>query len=61
MKNKIVLVCIAVLLGVLIEMAQKYLTTTRQADVWDAVANSTGAFMGILVATKVFRLKENTI
>lgn len=60
-KYKIGLVCIAVLFGILVELAQKYFTTTRQADVLDAVANSTGAFMGILVATRIFRLKENTI
>lgn len=59
--NKIALVVIAVILGVLVELAQKYFTTTRQADVWDVVANSTGVFVGLLVSIRFFTLKENTI
>lgn len=52
---------IAVLLGILIELAQKYFTTTRQCDIWDVAANSAGSFVGILAAVKLFQLKENTI
>lgn len=59
--NKMKLVFVAILLGILVELAQKYFTTTRQCDIWDVVANSTGAFMGILVSIRFFRLKENTI
>ncbi|MEO8515686.1 MAG: VanZ family protein [Flavobacterium sp.] len=59
--NKILLVFIAVLLGILVEVAQKYFTTTRQADVWDVVANSLGAFVGILVSNQIYKLKKIAI
>jgi VanZ family protein len=54
LKNKIMLVLVSVFFGIAIEFAQKYLTTTRQADIWDVVANSTGSLIGIFVATKLF-------
>ncbi|WP_395058457.1 VanZ family protein [Flavobacterium sp.] len=57
LNNKIVLVLISIGLGIAIEFAQKSMTTTRQADFWDVVANSAGTLVGIFVATKFF--KEN--
>jgi VanZ family protein len=36
-----------VLLGVALEFAQGLLTTTRQMDVWDALANSAGVLAGL--------------
>ena len=55
LNNKIVLVLISIGFGIAIEFAQKYFTTTRQADIWDVVANSSGAIVGIFVATKFFK------
>jgi len=52
-RNLFVLVLIAIFLGVLIEILQGLLTTTRQPDVWDAVANSFGALMGAIVSYKI--------
>ncbi|MEO8235185.1 MAG: VanZ family protein [Flavobacterium sp.] len=57
LNNKIALVIISIFFGIAVEFAQKYLTTTRQADIWDVVANSIGTLVGIFVATKLF--KEN--
>ena len=39
-----------VLLGVGIEIAQDALTTTREMDVWDAVANTFGVIAGMATA-----------
>ncbi|MFM9988434.1 MAG: VanZ family protein [Flavobacterium sp.] len=55
LNNKIALVIISIFFGIAIEFAQKYLTTTRQADIWDVVANSSGSLMGIFVARKLFK------
>ena len=38
-------------LGVGIEVAQDLLTTTRQMDAWDAVANTCGVVLGMATAT----------
>ncbi len=43
----------AVILGVIIEILQGLLTTNRQADVWDAVANSFGALIGALISKRM--------
>lgn len=51
-RNLFLLVLIAIFLGVLIEVLQGLLTTTRQPDVWDAVANSFGALIGAIVFYK---------
>ncbi|MFC4817948.1 VanZ family protein [Flavobacterium sp. GCM10023249] len=48
--DKIVLVVLAIAMGIIIEFMQGHFTTTRQADVFDALANSLGAFFGILTA-----------
>lgn len=55
--SKIALVFVSIIFGIAIEFAQKIMTTTRQADIWDVVANSTGTLVGIFVATQCF--KEN--
>lgn len=49
---------VAVVFGVLIELAQKYLTTTRHADIWDVVANSTGAVLGIALLYFLLKPKK---
>ena len=59
LKNKIVLVLISIGFGIAIEFVQKYFTTTRQADILDVVANSTGTLVGIFVVTKFFKENKN--
>ncbi len=56
--HKVILVLIAISLGIVIEFIQGYYTTTRQADVWDAIANSIGSIVGILLASNIYRMKE---
>lgn len=41
----------AVLFGFIIELLQKYTTTTRSFEWWDVLANTSGAFLGILLIT----------
>lgn len=44
-----------VLLGILMELGQAFLTTYRSGDAWDAVANSIGVGLGCLVGAAVRR------
>ncbi len=46
-KYKISLVVASILMGVVIEWAQGYYTTTRTSDIWDVVANTIGSLVGI--------------
>lgn len=39
----------AIIYGILIEFFQEHLTTSRNADVWDVVANTTGCLIGLLI------------
>jgi VanZ family protein len=57
-KTKVILVFIAIVLGIAVEIGQHFLTTTRQADVWDAVANSIGSVIGILAVSFLFKIKN---
>jgi VanZ family protein len=54
-KHKVYLIVVAVLLGLVIELAQAFLTTTRQGDVLDAVANTIGCLLGIIVVNLVYK------
>ena len=56
-KDKAVLVLIAISFGILIEILQHFFTTTRQADIWDALANTIGSLIGIAVMSAVFKTK----
>lgn len=60
LNNKIVLVLLSILFGIMIEFAQKYLTTTRQADIIDVLANSSGSVAGIFMATLFYKNKVIT-
>lgn len=53
--TKMILVIVAVSIGVLIELCQGYLTSNRQADVYDALANSIGCLFGITTASLLFK------
>jgi len=48
-----------VLLGVGIEVAQDALTTTREMDVWDAMANTLGVIAGM--ATAMLPLRDSLL
>lgn len=49
-KHAFLLVLMAVVVGVLIELGQGYFTLTRQADVFDVIANSLGSIGGIFIS-----------
>ena len=47
-KYDLLIVLIAIVYGIIIEVLQGVLTVTRQADFYDALANSLGAFLGFV-------------
>lgn len=49
LKYDLIIVFIAILYGIIIEVLQGVLTQTRQADFYDALANSLGALVGYAV------------
>jgi len=53
------LVVVAIMIGIMIEFGQGYFTITRQADVFDVVANSLGSIMGVLISF-IFLNKEKS-
>ncbi|WP_322551530.1 VanZ family protein [Flavobacterium psychraquaticum] len=54
---KFIIVSAAIIFGIIIEVLQSVLTQNRQADVFDALANSGGAFVALLV---IFWLNSKT-
>ena len=56
-KYSLLIVVIAIVFGIIIEILQGVLTQNRQADVYDALANSAGAFLALLV---IFWLNSKT-
>ena len=46
---KFLIVAAAIIYGIIIEVLQGVLTLNRQADIYDALANSGGAFLALLV------------
>lgn len=52
-KNLFFLFLLAVVLGVIIEILQGLLTTNRQPDLWDALANSFGALIGAIISKRI--------
>lgn len=54
---KFIIVSAAIIFGIIIEVLQSVLTQNRQADVFDALANSGGAFVAFLV---IFWLNSKT-
>jgi VanZ family protein len=46
----------AIIYGIIIEILQEELTTSRMADFWDVVANTLGCFAGIFFL-KLFKIK----
>lgn len=47
-KSGLLIVVIAIIYGIIIEVLQGVLTQTREADFYDALANSFGAIVGFL-------------
>ena len=54
-KYKLYLVITAILLGVAIELAQEFCTTNRQGDFFDALANTIGCFLGIIMVSLLYK------
>ena len=54
---KFLIVGASIIYGIIIEILQGVLTQNRQADVYDALANSAGAFLALLV---IFWLNSKT-
>lgn len=54
---KFLIVGPSIIYGIIIEILQGVLTQNRQADVYDALANSAGAFLALLV---IFWLNSKT-
>ena len=52
-------IALSVIYGCLIEIAQEYFTTTRQADLKDIVANFTGAALAVLLQFAVVRMRKS--
>ena len=53
-ENKVALVVVSIVLGIIIEILQKYYTQSRHADFFDVLANSLGSIVGILFSIKYF-------
>lgn len=48
-----------VVIGVLVEIGQGYYTTTRHSDSMDVLANTSGAFFGMVLFYCIFSLQKN--
>ena len=42
------IICFVVIYGIIIEILQGVLTTTRESDLFDALANTLGAIVGLI-------------
>lgn len=52
MKSIIALITVASTYGTVIELMQKYMTTNRSFDMYDAIANMIGAIIGAIIFLK---------
>lgn len=52
------LVVVSILYGILIEILQETLTTTRHADIFDVMANGSGAAIALLVFLIAKRIRQ---
>jgi VanZ family protein len=48
----------AVVYGIIIEICQAFFTTNRSGDVLDALANTTGAALAVIVLSTIFNRKS---
>lgn len=58
MRHQILLFIISVALGIIIEILQGTITTTRQADIFDVVANTSGSLIGVILS-RAFLLRKS--
>ena len=54
---KFLVVIVAIIYGIIIEILQEVLTRYREADIFDVMANSAGAFLALIV---IFWLNSKT-
>ena len=54
-KQVVLIFLVALLYGIMMELAQGLFTTSRQPDFLDVLANATGAFVGCLAITYYFK------
>lgn len=59
-KRILTIVCISIAFGLLIEFLQEVCTITRKADVFDVIANVSGALIALLVFLILNKLSEKT-
>jgi VanZ family protein len=52
-KYDLLIVIIAIIYGIIIEALQSVLTSTRQADFYDVLANTSGAIVGLVILSIV--------
>jgi VanZ family protein len=59
-RTQLIVLFSAIGYGVLMEICQGLFTTTRAADILDVLANSVGAFIGIIVVSILYKNKKTT-
>lgn len=61
LKALMLAIALSIFFGIVIEILQEFCTTTRTADVYDVLANLTGAILAIIVVSFVnrFNILEN--
>ncbi|UGS21432.1 VanZ family protein [Flavobacterium cyclinae] len=57
-KYNLLIILFVIIYGIIIEILQALLTTNREADIYDAIANSLGAITG-LVLLRIVKNKKN--
>jgi len=57
-KYNLLIILFVIIYGIIIEILQALLTTNREADIYDAIANSLGAITG-LVFLRIVKNKKN--
>ena len=57
-KYNLLIILFVIIYGIIIEILQALLTTNREADIYDAIANSLGAIIG-LVFLRIVKNKKN--
>jgi VanZ family protein len=57
-KNSIYILIAGIIYGILMELSQKYFTTNRTPDFFDALANSVGATVGYFAVKKYYNNKH---
>lgn len=48
-------IILPIVMGILVELAQAYLTTCRSGEVFDAICNTLGVLLGVLIASIIVK------